>query len=184
MLSGPSSVSPGGTLLLTLSAPAAVLEAILLMADELRPLPTTFCAAVAAGRGGHDSVSRDHVGSSLMAAEAAASLALQGVEETDVREHRVSLLSPGHDALASSLACMVLASYDSMTERQRQIISLIKESETQQQVATHLDVSRQAVNQSLAAAGWTHLKRAESVIRDHLSARSRRRGAGAGRREG
>ena len=67
---------------------------------------------------------------------------------------------------------MVLASYDAMTERQRQIISLIKESETQQQVATHLDVSRQAVNQSLAAAGWPHLKRAENAVREHLSARS------------
>jgi DNA-binding CsgD family transcriptional regulator len=184
MLSGPSSVSPGGTLLLALSAPAVVLEAILLVADELRPLPTTFCAAVASGSVERGTVSPDRVESSLMAAEAAASLALQGVEETDVREHRVSLLSPGHDALASSLACMVLASYDSMTGRQRQIITLIKESETQQQVATHLDVSRQAVNQSLAAAGWTHLRQAESVIRDHLSARPRRRGGESVRREG
>jgi DNA-binding CsgD family transcriptional regulator len=182
MLSGPSSVSPEGTLLLALSGPAIALEAVLMVADELRPLPTTFCAAVTAGREERGEVSPDHVESSLMATEAAASLALRGIEETDVREHRLSLLSPGYDALASSLACMVLASYDAMTERQRQIISLIKESETQQQVATHLDVSRQAVNQSLAAAGWSRLKQAENVIRDHLSAGSRRTG-GAGRGE-
>ncbi len=59
-----------------------------------------------------------------------------------------------------------------MTERQRLTISLIKKSDTQQQVATHLDVSRQAVNQSLAAAGWPHLQRAEEAVRDHLSALS------------
>jgi hypothetical protein len=181
MLSGPSSLTPEGTLLLALSAPAAVLEAILLVANELRPLGTTFCAAVAAGRAERGPVSPDHVESSLIAAEAAASLALRGIEETDVRDRRVSLLSPGHDALASSLACMVLVSYDAMTERQRQMISLIKECETQQQVATHLDISRQAVNQSLSAAGWTHLKLAESVIRDHLS--SGPRGGETGRRE-
>jgi DNA-directed RNA polymerase specialized sigma subunit len=75
---------------------------------------------------------------------------------------------------------MVLTSYDAMTERQRQIISLIKESDTQQEVATHLDISRQAVNQSLTAAGWPHLKRAEDAIRQHLSARFSSDGGGGG----
>ena len=172
MLTGPSSVSPEGTLLLALSAPGAILEAILSVADELRPLGTTFCAAATSGAGAHEATSPDRMESSLLAAEAAASLALHGIEETDVRERRVAILAPAYDALASSLADMVLTSYDAMTLRQRQIISLIKESETQQQVATHLAVSRQAVNQSLAAAGWPHLRRAEGVIQEHLSART------------
>ncbi len=172
MLSGPSSVSHAGVLLLALSAPGAILEAILAVADELRPLGTTFCAAVSARTGPLSGASRNPVEASLLAAEAAASLALHDVEETDVRERRVSLLAPGHDPLLAALAGMVLASYDAMTERQRQIISLIKESDTQQEVATHLDVSRQAVNQSLAAAGWPHLRRAEDVVREYLSALS------------
>ncbi|MFH1690834.1 MAG: hypothetical protein ABIE42_11480 [Candidatus Eisenbacteria bacterium] len=172
MLTGPSSVSSEGTLLLALSAPGAILEAILSVADELRPHGTTFCAAASAGVGTQEATSPDRLESSLLAAEAAASLALHGVEETDVKEHRVTILAPAYDPLASSLADMVLTSYDAMTVRQRQIISLIKESETQQQVATHLAVSRQAVNQSLAAAGWPHLRRAEGAIREHLSART------------
>ncbi|MEA3409470.1 MAG: sigma factor-like helix-turn-helix DNA-binding protein [Candidatus Eisenbacteria bacterium] len=171
MLSGPSSVSHEGVLLLTLSSPGTILETILAVADELRPLGTTFCAAVSAGAGSHGRSSPNPVESSVLAAEAAASLAQHGVEDTDVRERRVSLLALGHDALMSALAGMVLAWYDAMTERQRQIISLIKESDTQQEVASHLDVSRQAVNQSLAAAGWSHLRRAEDAIREHLSAR-------------
>ena len=172
MLSGPSSVSPEGVILLALSAPGTILEAILAVADELRPLGTTFCAGVSARIGSHGEAFPSSVESSVLAIGAAASLALHGVEETDIREHRVSLLAPGHDPLLAALAGMVLATYDAMTERQRQIISLIKESDTQQQVATHLDVSRQAVNQSLTAAGWPHLKRAEDAVRGRLSARS------------
>ena len=172
MLSGPSSVSSEGVLLLTLATPGTILEAILAVADELRPAGTTFCAAVTAGTGPLGGTSTSSVDSSLLAAEAATTRALQVVEETDVREIRVSLLAPKHAPLLSALAGMVLASYDAMTERQRLIISLIKESDTQQQVATHLDVSRQAVNQSLAAAGWPHLQRAEDAVREHLSALS------------
>ena len=170
VLSGPSSVSADGTLLLALTAPGKILEAILSVAAELRPVATTFCAAVSVGETARDANSSDRVESSLLMAEEAASLAMLGVEETDVKGPRVSLLVPRHDPMASSLAGMVLASYDAMTARQRQIISLIKESETQQQVATHLDVSRQAVNQSLSAAGWPHLRGAENAIRAHLSA--------------
>jgi DNA-binding CsgD family transcriptional regulator len=135
---------------------------------------------VSEGTGPHGGASRNPVEASLLAAEAAASLALRDVEETDVREPRVSLLAPGHAPLLAALAGMVLASYDAMTERQRQIISLIKESDTQQEVATHLDISRQAVNQSLTAAGWPHLKRAEDAIRQHLSARFSSDGGGRG----
>ena len=178
MLSGPSSVSSEGVLLLSLRDPGTILGAILAVADELRPFGTTFCAVVSAGDGPLGETSGNSIESSLLAAEEASTLALQAVEETDVREHRVSLLAPDHAPLLSALAEMVLASYDAMTERQRLTISLIKESDTQQQVATHLDVSRQAVNQSLAAAGWPHLKRAEDAVREYLSALN---GARAGR---
>lgn len=178
ILSGPSSVSSEGVLLLSLGDPGTILEAILAVADELRPFGTTFCAVVSAGDGPLGETSGNSIESSLLAAEEASTLALQAVEETDVREHRVSLLAPDHAPLLSALAEMVLASYDAMTERQRLTISLIKESDTQQQVATHLDVSRQAVNQSLAAAGWPHLKRAEDAVREYLSALN---GARAGR---
>jgi hypothetical protein len=171
MLSGPSTVSPEGTLLLALTTPGAVLETVLALADALRPMGTTFCAALAGGSG---TSAGDSVSASLLATEEATSLALKGALETDAKERRVRLLVPDDDAMASSLASMVLACYDAMTARQRHIISLIKESETQQQVATHLDVSRQAVNQSLASAGWPHLRRAENVITEHLSAAGRR----------
>lgn len=169
MLAGPSSVSAEGALILALNAPGAVIDAMLSLADELRPLGTTFCLAVTAAGQPREAGSPGGLESTLLAAEAAASLAARGVEETDARERRVSIMAPEHDPLTSSLADMILASYDAMTLRQRQIIALIKESETQQKVATHLAVTRQAVNQSLAAAGWPHLRRAEGAIREHLS---------------
>jgi len=177
LLSGPSSVSPDGVLLLPLGDAARVLDAILRVADSLRPMGATFCGAVADGAPSESA--SGHVESALIAAEAAASLALSGIETTDARERRVCLLLPEQDVVAAALAGLVLATYDDMTERQRQIIELTKESDTQQQVASHLDVTRQAVNQSLAAAGWPHLRRAEQAVREHLIARagsSRRRG--------
>ncbi len=166
--------------MLSLTGPEEILEAILSIADELRPAGTTFCAAMSAGSEDLRATTGSTVESSVLAAEAAASLSRRGIEETDVREDRVSLLTPAHDRLASSLAGVVLATYDAMTDRQRQIISLIKQSETQQQVATHLDVSRQAVNQSLAAAGWPHLKRAEGAVREHLFAKASADSGGGG----
>jgi len=180
ILSGPSSVSAEGTILLTLFTTSSILQAILAIADELRPLTTTFCAAVSTGAVTTRPALPDHVESSLLAAEAAATMALNGVEETDARERRIALWAPEHDPVASALADMVLASYDTMTDRQRQIISLIKESETQQRVATHLGVSRQAVNQSLAAAGWPLLRRAENEIREYLSRESSSATSGGG----
>jgi hypothetical protein len=171
LLSGPSSITPDGVLLLPLSDPGAVLDAILAVADALRPMRATFCGAVGGG-GGTDGAG--HVESALIATEAASSMALRGIETTDAKERRVCLLTPDPDPVAAALAGMVLASYDGMTERQRQIVALTKDSETQQQVATHLDVTRQAVNQSLSAAGWPHLRRAEEAMRAHLSPGSRR----------
>ena len=56
-----------------------------------------------------------------------------------------------------------------MTDRQRQVVALVRESGSQQAVAQHLNVSRQAVNQSLTSAGWQHLLRAESVARARLA---------------
>jgi FixJ family two-component response regulator len=65
---------------------------------------------------------------------------------------------------------LILEAYDGMTERQRQVIALVRESGTQQKVAQHLGVSRQAVNQSLAAARWPHLRRAEEAVVGRITA--------------
>jgi len=170
LLSGPSSVTADGVLLLHLSDPGRVLDAVLAVASALRPLASTYCGAIDDGDGGDGG---GHVESALIAGEAAASMALHGIESTDAKERRVCLLTPDPDPVVSALAGMVLATYDAMTERQRQIISLTRSSDTQQQVATHLDVTRQAVNQSLAAAGWPHLRRAEEEIRRHLESCAR-----------
>jgi hypothetical protein len=174
---GPSTVTLEGTLLLPIAEPSAVLAAVRAVADELRPAVSTFCAAFVedgekAGTSGHDSI--------VLAADSAAREALAGIEETDVRERRVRLLGPGSSHALEALFDLLLVTYDGMTHRQRQIVALARSSDTQQQVATHLDVSRQAVNQSLASAEWSHLRRAEHVIESRLAS-GRGRGPKASR---
>ncbi len=85
---------------------------------------------------------------------------------------RAAALSPDDRSVLGALVGLLHAAYDGMTERQRQMISLIRSSDTQQQVARHLSVSRQAVNQSLAAAGWPHLRRAEEAVLVRFAAMS------------
>lgn len=177
LLAGPSTVTADGTLVLTLSEPAALLEAILAVADHVRPIPTTFSAAVHRSRGetagraarGGSPEREDPLHDTVMAAEAATSIALSGASETDPAGKRVIVCFAEPDGLLGSLIELVLMAYDSMTERQRQIVTLARSSETQQQVASHLDISRQAVNQSLAAAGWKQLRRAEQAIEARLA---------------
>lgn len=174
-VSGPSTVTPEGTLLLPIAEPVAALAAIRAVADELRPAASTFCVAVVedaetASAAGHDSI--------VLATDSAAREALAGIEETDVRERRVRLLVPSAGHTLEALFDLLLVTYDGMTERQRQIVALARSSDTQQQVATHLDVSRQAINQSLASAEWSHLRRAEDAIERQLtSGRALGRGA-------
>lgn len=170
-LSGPSIVTTEGALLLSVTDPVHVLPVTLHVAEALRPRRTTFCAAVVARDGARAAAAAD-VESALLSAEAASSLALEGLEETDPREQRFILLAPGEDRVLGALVGLLLAAYDGMTERQRQMISLIRSSDTQQQVARHLSVSRQAVNQSLAAAGWPHLRRAEEAVLIRFAAMS------------
>jgi hypothetical protein len=173
LLSGPSSLTPGGALVLPLSTPDAILEAVLFVADSTRPLPTTFAAAVCGttvhGRDSDGSPAELH--GSMMAAEAATSIALAAAEETDPRSGRVAVQLPEHDALLAPMIELVLLAYDRMTERQRQMVNLARRSDTQQRVATHLNISRQAVNQSLAAAGWRQIHRAEEAVRARLGSR-------------
>ncbi len=171
-LLGPSSLTPDGTLLLALREPAAILDAILTVADEVRPHAVTFCAAVATGPEAAGAPG-GAVESAVLAAGEAASAALAGLEDTDVRERRIALLAPGPAPLLATLIDLILVAYDEMTDRQRQIISLTRCSETQQQVARHLDISRQAVNQSLASAGWPHIRSAEETLRAHFASGSR-----------
>jgi DNA-binding phage protein len=90
--------------------------------------------------------------------------------ETDVRESRFLVAGGGRGELVGTLLDLILEAYDAMTQRQRQIVDLVKTSDTQQQVATHLGISRQAVNQSLTAAGWPHIERAETVVRSEFRA--------------
>ncbi len=168
ILAGPSTVTQEGELLLTLAAPHAILEAVLRVASALRPTKTTFSAAIAPLVAPEQAVAEPAVDATLLAAESAARTATEGIRETDPRECRVTVAAPKDDRVIGVLIDLILEGYDSMTDRQRQIVRLVRSSDTQQEVATHLDISRQAVNQSLAASGWLHLKCAEEAAAAHL----------------
>lgn len=190
LFGGPSDSDQDGRLLCSPSSPECVLELVLELADGLRPWRPTFCASVRPLETSADIQTRavrpagfvrepetheatriaPSVDASIVGRSRAAREAAGGLDATDPRQARVAIVGrPGCEPLGA-LAGMIVESYDAMTERQRQIVRLTKRSETQQQVAKHLDVSRQAVNQSLAAAGWQHLKRAERIAADGLAA--------------
>jgi len=166
LVAGPSSVTHDAILVIGLTSPEAVVPAALAMTRELRPSPTTFCSAVVA-RGS------DPIEAELLATGAAANTCLARIHETDPREARALIVGPEVDGLAGTLLGLLLEAHDGMTERQRQIVDLMRSSRTQQAVATHLDVSRQAINQSLASAGWPYLKRAEDVLTQYLASAAR-----------
>lgn len=168
-VTGPSAVAEGGTLVLPLASPEAVLAVVLALSSDLRPLKTTYCAAVVPAPAGRSGGGGEPVEVALMAADRAATLAASGVAETDPRDSRIVIMGPERDRLAGALIDLIIEAYDSLTDRQRQMVALIRQSETQQQVARHLGISRQAVNQSLAAARWLHLERAESAALRHLA---------------
>jgi DNA-binding NarL/FixJ family response regulator len=186
-LAGPSESTPDGALLLPLASPSGTLNVILTIADLVRPLRTTFAVVLtqepvtrnapthggAAARGTDARPPHDEGADfiCLTLAEASAS-ALSALEATDPRDARVLVRRPRDDSVLASLIDLVLLAYDSMTERQKQIIALVEESDTQQQVAAHLNISRQAVNQSLAAAHWSHLRRASAAIAARLNEES------------
>lgn len=169
LIAGPSSVADDGVVVVPLTAPDAALTVVLSLASHLRPLKTTFCAVVVSDSVGRSRTRGASVDGALIAADRAATAAAARIADTHPRDSRIAVLGPGPDSLAAALIDLILEAYDSMTERQRQIVELVKQSETQQQVASHLGVSRQAVNQSLAAAGWLHLERAEDAARSHLA---------------
>lgn len=170
ILAGPTGVMGDGTLVLQLASAEAVLPAVLALASSARPARTTFCASSAPTAPVDVPASGDRMESTLAAANLAATEASEHLPETDFREARVLILGPDPAELIGSLMGLILEGHDSMTERQRQIVDLVRESETQQEVATHLGISRQAVNQSLAGAGWHHLERAEATALRELRA--------------
>jgi len=148
-----SSHAPGdGALVLRLRRGSALPDAMLALAASLRPHRPTFCAAIVR----HATDARQGV---------AAERAVLGLARTDARGPRAIMLVPDEDDVLSSLLDLILEAHDGMTDRQRQVVALVRGSGSQQAVARHLNVSRQAVNQSLAAAGWPHISRAESAAR-------------------
>jgi hypothetical protein len=169
VLIGPSVVTEDGLLLLSLAAPEAVLAAVQGIAASMRPTRTTFCAVAVPAETGGQTLATLPVDGALIAADTAADRASSSILDTDPRECRVVVYLPNEEPQTGALIDLVLERYDSMTDRQRQIVALIRNSDTQQEVATHLDISRQAVNQSLAASGWLHVRRAEEVIKSHLA---------------
>jgi hypothetical protein len=162
-LAGPSEVTPEGILLLALTSPEAVLQAALTIATEMRPAKTSFCAALIPRETPREADRGEPVETTLLAAGSAAREAATRIMDTDPKECRMLILAPEEDQVLSALIDLTLEAYDAMTDRQRQIVDLVRNSDTQQQVATHLNISRQAVNQSLSASGWLHLKRAEEA---------------------
>jgi DNA-binding phage protein len=170
MLAGPTGVVGEGTLVLQLVSPDVILPAALIIASSIRPAKTTFCAAADPARGVGSPEPGIAIDAALLASDAAAKEAVERLSETDVRESRFLVEAGSSGAIAGALLGLILEAYDAMTERQRQIVDLVRASDTQQQVARHLGVSRQAVNQSLSAAGWPHIDRAEIAVRDELRA--------------
>ncbi len=162
ILAGPTGIVGETTLVLQLVSPEAVLPAILALATAVRPERATFCTSAAPVVPGGGGPHADYMTPALSAAHRAATEAVGRLDETDFREARVLVVGPPPAELLGSLIGLILEGHDAMTERQRQIVQLVRESETQQEVAEHLGISRQAVNQSLAAAGWHHIERAEA----------------------
>ncbi len=170
ILAGPSSVDPDGTLVLVLASPQAILPAVLSIAETLRPVKATFSAAVVPRSPAGETLRREpSVETTVLAAEHAATGAVAGLAETDLREYRVLVTGAGCDPLIGTVLSLILELYDAMTDRQRQVVALVRESGSQQEVAKHLGVTRQAVNQSLSAAHWHHLRHAEEVVLSRLA---------------
>jgi len=160
-VAGASSLSPASSLLLPLTSPETLLDAMLALASSLRAHRPTFCGVIAEPAAGGDA--------GLLAQAAAADRAVAGLASTDPRGPRALLLAPEEDASLGALVDLILTAHDAMTTRQRQVVALVRESRSQQAVAKHLGVSRQAVNQSLAAAAWPILSHAEGVARERLA---------------
>jgi len=168
LVAGPTQVVDAGTVVMLLASPEAVLPAARTVAHAAHPASTTFSAAMS---GLERSESPDQqLDPAILVAERAASEAADRIGEADFREARFIVAGPPPGDLLGVLLGLILETYDAMTDRQRQIVELVRESDTQQKVATHLGVSRQAVNQSLLAAGWPYLERAEAVAVRELSA--------------
>jgi hypothetical protein len=164
LVAGPSNVTDDGVLVLALASPEGILAAILSVAEELRPGKTTFCAAIVQGKPGAERDGPEPIETTVLAVDRAATRAVAGVGCADVRDSRALVLAPDPDPTLGAMIDLMLEAYDGMTTRQRQVIALVRQSGTQQKVARHLGVSRQAVNQSLAAARWPHLRRAEEAV--------------------
>jgi hypothetical protein len=155
-LTGAPSAAAEGVIVLHPAAGSALLDALLALAASLRPHRPTFCGTIARRT--------PDIGRSAAVERAVARLA-----DTDARGPRALMLIPDVDSVLGALLDLVLEAHDGMTERQRQVVALVRESGSQQAVAQHLNVSRQAVNQSLTSAGWQHILRAESVARARLA---------------
>lgn len=168
ILAGPSETTPAAVLVLPLSSPGAVLAAILSIAESLRPGKSTFAASIVPLDGASRRGAEESVEAALLASDRAATTAASRIGDTDARESRVLILAPGRDGILDALLDLIVEAYDAMTDRQRQIVSLVRNSDTQQQVAKHLSISRQAVNQSIMAAGWPHLRLAEEAVARRL----------------
>ena len=171
--SGPPSSTPDSVLVIPLARASGLVDALLFLDSALAPLRLTFAGALA--RDGRAAAPRDAgcLDAAVLAEGSAVELALSRLADTDPRTSRVVLLLPEPDPVLSALVCLVLDLRRGMTARQRQVIALVEETGSQQAVAGHLNVSRQAVNQSLAAAGWPALRAAELVARASLAAAAR-----------
>ncbi len=178
LLALPVVVAPDGVLSVTPYAPEGVVDIVLAIAAAARPEHTTFCVTMTMPddlirERPEDALARTparDLETAVLGAHAADASARAGLSETDHRISRVRVLGPGAVQALAAAIDLLLEAYDSMTERQRQIIQLVKSLRTQQDVATHLGISRQAVNQSLTSARWPHLDSAERHISASLSA--------------
>lgn len=171
LLGLPGAVTPDGVLSVVPSSPETVVEILLAIAAATRPERATFCLTVAAGdevrerpATALDETPSRVLETALLGAHATDAAARAGLADTDHRDLRVRVLGPVDTSALGAALDLLLEAYDAMTNRQRQIVQLVKASRTQQDVATHLGISRQAVNQSLTSARWPRLESAARRI--------------------
>ena len=181
-LAAPGVVSQDGVLTLAPAAAELVVDLLLRVADATRPEKTTFCVTLTpkpdptnlsvhenTESAEHGSPQSSALDAAVLSSHAADTLARDALSQTDYRDTRVVVLAAQNQTLLATLLDLLLEAYDAMTERQRQIIQLVNSNRTQQDVATHLGISRQAVNQSLASARWPHLDRAARRVTSRLN---------------
>lgn len=80
---------------------------------------------------------------------------------------------PSYDGILTGFAQLLRHTRQHMTVRQRNVVALLREGQTQMQIAAGLGISKQAVSDHAIAAGWEPYRAAEAGWKDALEIASR-----------